>query len=260
MAELGILLDGIAFRELDGRIYTALVPFGGAARTPLPRWLLPIVSRTSTTLRQRLAAAHAADVSDWSGAVVEEWNERAEDDLLERGRAYLVGDSPRSTGSRSQPGSTSSSVSSRRGSRGTSGSTRPASTPSASSVWSDPGPRLAGGGPDGRLHGLSATTTGPAAAQEELAALVREDGAADALLAATTLADVAQLSPTVAADLARYQDVWGQRAVRYEIACPTVVERPDWLLHQLQEAVRTPRARDDLAAAAEATRLRPRPA
>ena len=47
MAELGILLDGIAFRELDGRIYTALVPFGGAARKPLPRWLLPIVSRTS---------------------------------------------------------------------------------------------------------------------------------------------------------------------------------------------------------------------
>ena len=47
MAELGILLDGIAFRELDGRIYTALVPFGGAARKPLPRWLLPIISRTS---------------------------------------------------------------------------------------------------------------------------------------------------------------------------------------------------------------------
>ena len=92
MAELGILLDGVAFRELDGRIYTALVPFGGAARKPQPRWLLPIISRTSPTLRQRLAAAHAADVNDWSGAVVEEWHERAEDDLLERGRAYLVGD------------------------------------------------------------------------------------------------------------------------------------------------------------------------
>ncbi len=85
---------------------------------------------------------------------------------------------------------------------------------------------------------------------------MRAEGAADALLAATTLADVAQLSPTIAADLARYQDVWGQRAVRYEIACPTVVERPDWLLHQLQEAVRTPRVPADLAAAHEATRLR----
>ena len=92
MAELGILLDGVAFRELDGRIYTALVPFGGAARKPQPRWLLPIISRTSPALRQRLAAAHAADVSDWSGAVVEEWHERAEDELLERARAYLVGD------------------------------------------------------------------------------------------------------------------------------------------------------------------------
>jgi rifampicin phosphotransferase len=257
MAELGILLDGIAFRELDGRIYTALVPFGGAARKPLPRWLLPIVSRTSTTLRQRLAAAHAADVSDWSGAVVEEWNERAEDDLMERGRAYLVGD-----------------LSALNGEQVAARLDEQHRLVEEGLTWHF---RLHAAGVDAigqlgleltRDHGwrvadlmdlftgLSATTTGPAAAQEDLAALVREEGAADALLAATTLADVAQLSPTIAADLARYQDVWGQRAVRYEIACPTVVERPDWLLHQLQEAVRTPRARDDLAAAHEATRLR----
>ena len=44
--------------------------------------------------------------------------------------------------------------------------------------------------------------------------------------------------------------------MRYEIACPTVVERPDWLLHQLQEAVRAPRNPADLSAAHESTRLR----
>ena len=37
MAEAGILLDGVAYRELDGWIYTAVVPFGGRARDPSPR-------------------------------------------------------------------------------------------------------------------------------------------------------------------------------------------------------------------------------
>jgi pyruvate,water dikinase len=257
MAELGILLDGVAFRELDGRIYTAVVPFGGAARKPQPRWLLPIVSRTSPTLRQRLAAAHAADVSDWSGAVVEEWHERAEDDLLERGRAYLVGDLT-ALNEEQVAGRLDEQL----------------RLVEEGLTWHF---RLHAAGVDaiGRLGleltrdhgwrvtelmdlfaGLSAATTAPAAAQDELAALVRAEGAADALLTATTLAEVAELSPTIAADLARYQDVWAQRAVRYEIACPTVIERPDWLLHQLQEAVRTPRLPADLAAAHETTRLR----
>ena len=257
MAELGILLDGVAFRELDGRIYTALVPLGGAARKPQPRWLLPIVSRTSPTLRQRLAAAHAADVSDWSGAVVEEWLERAEDDLLERGRAYLVGDltalneeqvaGPPRRAAPSGRGGADVALPAPRGRRRRH---RPAR------AGADPGPRVAGHRAHGSLLRAVGATTGPAAAQEELAALVRAEGAAEALLAATTLADVAELSPTIAADLARYQDVWGQRAVRYEVACPTVVERPDWLLHHLQEAVRSPWVAAELAAAHEATRLR----
>ena len=51
---------------------------------------------------------------------------------------------------------------------------------------------------------------------------------------AATLADVAAISPAVAAALQGYQELWGQRAVRYEVACPTVVERPEWLLRQLQ--------------------------
>lgn len=257
MAELGILLDGVAFRELGGRIYSALVPFGGADRKPQPRWLLPIISRTSPTLRQRLAAAHAADVNDWSAAVVEEWNEQAEDDLLERGRAYLVGDLS-ALNDEQVAGRLDEQL----------------RLVEAGLRWHF---RLHAAGVDaiGRLGleltrdhgwpvaelmdlftGLSATTTGPAAALEDLAALVRAEGAAEALLAASTLADVAELSPTIAAALTRYRDLWGQRAVRYEIACPTIVERPDWLLHHLQEAVRTPQVPADVAAEHEATRLR----
>ncbi len=66
MEETGVLLDGVAAREFDGRVYTALVPLGGRARTT--RWLVPVLRRVRPELRRRLAAAHAADVADWSGA------------------------------------------------------------------------------------------------------------------------------------------------------------------------------------------------
>ena len=73
-------------------------------------------------------------MSDWSGAVVGEWNERAEDALLERGRAYLVGDLSALSGEQVASRLDEQLPSSRRGS-----CTRlhaAASTPSASSVWS----------------------------------------------------------------------------------------------------------------------------
>jgi pyruvate,water dikinase len=50
-----------------------------------------------------------------------------------------------------------------------------------------------------------------------------------------------------------YLDSYGLRAVRYEVAYPTVAERPDWLLSQLQ--THRPRAHDgDRARRAEAER------
>lgn len=92
MAESGVLLDGIAYRELDGRIYTAVVPFGGRPREPSHRWLTPVLCRTMPSIRRRLAAAHTTDVVDGHGQAVDEWLGGKEDDLLERGRAFLVGD------------------------------------------------------------------------------------------------------------------------------------------------------------------------
>ena len=255
MAELGILLDGIAFHELDGRIYSALVPFGGAARKPLPRWLLPIVSRTSTTLRQRLAAAHAADVSDSSGAVVGEWNERAEDALLERGRAYLVGDLSALSGEQVAGRSTSSFASSRRGSRGTSGSAAgvDAIGQLGLELTRDHGWRVAE--LMDLFTGLSATTTGPAAAQEELAALVRDEGAAEALLAATrwpTSRSSPRPSPPTCAVPGRLGTAGG--ALRDRL--PDGRRTPGLAAAPAAGGGARPRAPDDLAAAHEAIRLR----
>ena len=91
MEETGVLLDGVAAREFDGRVYTAIVPLGGRARTA-PLAGAGHAAGLRPELRRRLAAAHAADVADWSGHTVEEWKSGAETDLLERGHGFLAGD------------------------------------------------------------------------------------------------------------------------------------------------------------------------
>ncbi len=258
MAETGALLDGVASRELDGRVYTALVPFGGRIRPPSPRWLVPILCRTTPLLRRRLAAAHAADVSDWAGQVVEEWHAGQEDALLERGRGFLAGD---------LNALTAEQVAARLEEQ--------LRFVEESLTWhfrlhvagADAigrlGPRAHGAarldhhcghGPvHGPVHRQHRSGRGPASDRHPRAA--RPD-AIDALDAADTLADVAAISPSVAAALQGYQDRWGQRAVRYEVAHPTILERPEWLLRRLKAAVRAPAGATDLAARHATTRAR----
>jgi rifampicin phosphotransferase len=252
-AETGVLLDGVAAREFDGRVYTAIVPLGGA-RTA--RWLVPVLRRVRPELRRRLSAAHAADVADWSGLTVKEWKGGAEVDLLERGRGFLAGD---------LAALTAQQVAARLEEQ--------LRFVEESFTWRA---RLHAAAVDavGRLGlelsrdhgwpvaeimdlfvGLSGATTDPAVAQLAIVDLVRSEGAMPALEHATTLADLAETSPAVANALQSYQDLWGQRAVRYELAAPTVVDRPEWLLRQLKYAARAADDRDDVAARHAATRM-----
>jgi pyruvate,water dikinase len=255
MEETGVLLDGVAAREFDGRVYTAIVPFGGGGRTS--RWLVPVLRRVRPELRRRLAAAHAADVADWPGQTVEEWKGGAEVDLLERGRGFLAGD---------LGALTAYQVAARLEEQ--------LRFVEESFTWRA---RLHAAAVDavGRLGlelsrdhgwsvaeimdlvlGLSGTATDPAVAQLAIVDLVRSEGAMAALEQATTLADLASTSPAVAAALQGYQDLWGQRAVRYELAAPTVVDRPEWLLRQLKHSAQSAGDRDDVAARHAATRMR----
>jgi pyruvate,water dikinase len=241
MAEAGVLLDGVAYRELDGWIYTAVVPLGGRAREPSPRWLAPVLCRTKPSIRRRLSAAHTTDVIDRHGQAIEEWLGGKEDDLLERGRAFLVGD---------LGALTTSQVADRLEEQ--------LRFVEECFTWHF---RLHGAGADaiGRLGleltthhgwtvpeyldlftGLSDQTLGPVQGQRSIVALVEAADALEVLDAATSLRDVAGISPDVEIALQAYQDLWGQRAVRYEVAYPTVVERPEWLLRQLKEVARAP--------------------
>ena len=105
--------------------------------------------------------------------------------------------------------------------------------------------------------GLSGTALGPVQAQRSIVELIEAADGLAVLDAAGSLRDVAEISDDVAGALQAYQDLWGQRAVRYEVAYPTVVERPDWLLRQLKDVAHAP-VDGDVAARHEQARQRRR--
>src|SRR4029077_19266070 len=87
---------------------------------------------------------------------------------------------------------------------------------------------------------------------------IAADGSA-ALRAADDLEQVRAIGETVGKSLDDYLTTWGRRAIRYQVAYPTVAERPDWVLATLKAQLeRGP----DTAARQEAhaaTRARARP-
>ena len=84
--------------------------------------------------------------------------------------------------------------------------------------------------------------------------LIADTNGLDTLAHAASLNDVRKISTTVGDTIDEYLDRWGLRAVRYEVAYPTVAERPDWLLRQLQE--HRPREHDDDRARRDAAEQR----
>ena len=52
-AEHGWLIDGIAIREVEGCVYYSVVPVGGKARKPPPRFLVPVLLRVIPEMEKR---------------------------------------------------------------------------------------------------------------------------------------------------------------------------------------------------------------
>lgn len=244
MAEAGLPLDTLGFREFDGRVYTTIVPLGGKARRPPPKALLPILLRVHPELRRRVAASRAWFGEGRPARVIDEWLGGKEVELRDEGRRLIAID------------------------------VEALSSPKLADLIDETFAyvneawfwhfRLHGAavweiGMLGleleRDHGwndiefaalftgLSNASTAPGKAQDAIVQLIADTNGLDALARATTLDDVREIARAVGDAIDEYLDKWGLRAVRYEVAYPTVAERPEWLLHQLQE--HRPHAHDD---------------
>ncbi len=244
VAEAGLPIDGLAFRELDGRVYTTIVPLGGKARRPPPKALLPVLLKVVPELRRRVAASRAWSSDDRPAKIIDEWLGGKEEEVRAEGRRLIAIDADALPGPRLADLIDEAFL-------------------YATDAWYWHF-RLHGaavwqigllGLELERDHGwtdiefaqlftgLSDASTAPSRAQDAIVEAVTADGGIDALAAATSLDDVRRISTAIGQQVDEYLDTWGLRAVRYEIAYPTVAERPEWLLRQLQE--RHPRSHED---------------
>jgi rifampicin phosphotransferase len=72
-AELGLLFDGIELRQIGGWEYARIVPLGGKQPPRLPDWLVPIAFRLVPVLRRRIHESVTAMRSDVPGRLVRRW-------------------------------------------------------------------------------------------------------------------------------------------------------------------------------------------
>ncbi|MGI8926527.1 MAG: PEP-utilizing enzyme [Tepidiformaceae bacterium] len=72
-AETGALLEGVEFREIGGWVYNRQVPLGGKDRKAPPKWLMWLAVRTIPSLRRRVRTNLEGIRSDLTFQWVERW-------------------------------------------------------------------------------------------------------------------------------------------------------------------------------------------
>jgi pyruvate,water dikinase len=234
-AEHGWLLDGIAMREIDNCVYFAVVPIGGKARKPPPAFLVPLLLRLVPEMRRRVARLRRDNATGYWAKAVDDWYDHRERELLEQVDELLGIDLPplddgelaaliRRTVDHANArmkdhfhchGAGIANIS-------TLGLELTSKHGFTTAEFA------------GLLTGLSETTTGPAAAQQAIVDAAAAAGGIDRLRQARDLSEVRAIGETVEQALDDYLATWGRRAIRYQVAYPTVAERPDWVLAALK--------------------------
>jgi rifampicin phosphotransferase len=246
-AEAGLPIETLGFREFDGRVYTPIVPLGGKARKPPPKVMLPVLLRVVPELRKRVAASRSWAEDDRPTKIIDEWLGGKERKLRAEGRRLIAIDADSLSGPKLAD-------------------LIDEVLAYATDAWHWHFRLHSAGvwhiGVLGReleqdhgwtdiefaqlFTGLSDASTGPGKAQERIVELIDQADGREALESATSLEDVRTISPEVRRAVDDYLDSYGLRAVRYEVAYPTVAERPDWLLNQL--LAYRPRSHEDESA------------
>jgi pyruvate,water dikinase len=239
--ELGLLFQAVEFREIGGWEYMRIVPLGGREPPPLPAWAAPLALRLVPALRRRIRNSIAAVRSDVPGTLIERWHREWRPDL--DARAAALRDVDLTT---------------------LDDTALLASTQTALELTGDGQTihfrlhgaiamvlgELAAVGHDllgwdvtrvlDLLAGTSRTSTAPARALAGVAALVRERPAVRRLVE-----DGAGAEQVLAADRAvaeafeGHLRTYGCRVLRYEVAEPSLEERPDLVLALLRDQLAT---------------------
>ncbi|MEM7337643.1 MAG: PEP-utilizing enzyme [Actinomycetota bacterium] len=242
-ADTGFLFDEVRTAEIDGWAYATVVPLGGKVRRPPPNWLVPLLVRIVPDLRRRIATMRNLERTNYWEGVVDSWLSGDEDALLADGVAILDTDpSGLSDGELADLLAETWTYAERAVKKHFHLHGAGINEIMRLSMVLNREHGFTTAELSGLLTGLSDTTTGPAAAQAEIIDLIRANDGEPTLRTATSLDTVRAIAPEVDAAITRYMASWGRRAIRYEIAYPTIAESPEWVLDILRSQIDRPSA------------------
>jgi rifampicin phosphotransferase len=237
--EFGLLADTLEFAQIGGWDYSRLVPLGGRDRPPPPAFLMPLLVRLVPIMRRRVADAVAAIRSDKAGRLVEQWYDEWHPELDAR-IAELREVDLETLDDPALDADTGRAAELLRWGTEIHFTLHGALVPILADLaftcqeqlgWSDQEFLVL-------LAGLSSTSTQPAHRLAELSRLATERPAVCALLNRVdrgTANRMATADPEFAEAFADYERDFSIRALRYEIADPSLAETPELTLRLLAD-------------------------
>jgi phosphohistidine swiveling domain-containing protein len=232
--EFGLLAETLELCEIGGWVYNRMVPLGGKDRKPPPSWLLWLAVRTVPMLRRRVTRSAAAIRSDKHGRLIERWYAEWEPGLWAR-IAQLRAVALAALSDEELDAHAAALVDFFAESNDIHFLLHGALCLVLGDLAFTCRDLL--GWDDARtfalLNGLSAKSTEPSRRLAELACMARQRPAIRDLLEHTnedTPARLAEVDPEFARAFAAYQHEFGCRALRYEVAEPTLEETPSLIL------------------------------
>src|SRR6266704_5368500 len=238
-AEFGLLAETLEFAQIGGWEYTRLVPLGGKDRPAPPARSMPLLIRLVPRLRRRIADAVAAVRSDKAGRFVEQWYRQWQPDLAARSALLRDTDLGALDDEELDAHITRALAVLEEGFDVhflLHGALMPILAELAFACrellgWADEEACEL-------LVGLSTTSTEPARRLAELAGMAARRPAVHRLLGevdAGTAGRLAETDPEFAEAFAAYQREFARRALRYEIADPSIAELPELTLRLLAD-------------------------
>ena len=198
MEEAGLLLEGIGFLEHEGGVYVGIIPLGGKARKPPPKWLVPLLWRVVPELRRRIRTMQRRDAASFQQRLVSDWLEIDEEALRAEGLGLLDLDlSALADYELRAHVETALEFADRAIKKHFELHGAGISEVAMLAMELVQQHEMTTTEVSGLFTGLSDTTTGPAASQQEIVDAVSRVGAGGALATATTLASVRAISSEV---------------------------------------------------------------
>ena len=240
-AEYGILAETLEFAQIGGWDYSRLVPLGGKDRPAPPDFLMPLLIRLVPVMRRRVAEAVVTIRTNKPGRLVEQWYDEWHPELDARIAELREVDLEALNDQELDAETGRAAELLRRGIEihfALHGALMPILAELAFACqeqlgWSDQEFLEL-------LAGLSSTSTQPAHRLADLAGLATKRPEVCDLLAFVdrgTADRLATADPEFAEAFARYQRDFSIRALRYEIADPSLAETPELTLRLLADGL-----------------------